>query len=188
MQQLEASAGVIAHRAAWTNRGVTRPDFAEPVAPGQRSVWDFPRPPAMAPVAATVTVKIGAHVLAQTDAAIEVMETASAPTVYLPPESVQEGWLAASEQQSHCEWKGVAVEYVCSPAAPVQIAGGLGWRYLAVYPEFAALYGWYAFYPQRVDCFVGDQQAAAQPGGFYGGWVLPDLAGPIKGGPGSGGW
>jgi hypothetical protein len=27
-----------------------------------------------------------------------------------------------------------------------------------------------------------------QPGGFYGGWVTPELMGPFKGGPGSSGW
>ena len=31
-------------------------------------------------------------------------------------------------------------------------------------------------------------RAAPQPGGFYGGWVTSDLAGPFKGGPGSMGW
>jgi hypothetical protein len=27
-----------------------------------------------------------------------------------------------------------------------------------------------------------------QPGGFYGGWITSDLAGPFKGVPGSMGW
>ncbi|MEJ2502553.1 MAG: hypothetical protein P8177_04420, partial [Gemmatimonadota bacterium] len=35
---------------------------------------------------------------------------------------------------------------------------------------------------------TGEVRAEPQPGGFYGGWVTPDLAGPIKGGPGSSGW
>lgn len=190
MQRLEASDAVVAHRAAWTNRGAERPAFAEPVAAGQRSVWDFPRPPRMAPIAATVSVRLGEHLLASSDRAVEVMETASAPTVYLPPEDVRENWLTATDRQSHCEWKGVAVEYVCGPDAPEAWLPdqGLGWRYLAVYPEFEALYGWYAFYPQRLACFVGAEQAAAQPGGYYGGWVTKDLAGPIKGAPASAGW
>jgi hypothetical protein len=28
----------------------------------------------------------------------------------------------------------------------------------------------------------------AQPGGFYGGWITPELVGPFKGEAGSSGW
>jgi Domain of unknown function (DUF427) len=28
----------------------------------------------------------------------------------------------------------------------------------------------------------------APGGGFYGGWITPELVGPFKGAPGSGGW
>ena len=37
-------------------------------------------------------------------------------------------------------------------------------------------------------CFVGDEQATPQPGGFYGGWVTRNLLGPFKGAPGTMGW
>jgi hypothetical protein len=37
-------------------------------------------------------------------------------------------------------------------------------------------------------CYVGDEQASAQPGGFYGGWLTSDLAGPFKGEPGTEWW
>jgi len=46
-----------------------------------------------------------------------------------------------------------------------------------------------AFYPGRMDgCFVDDERVLPQPGGFYGGWITSDLAGPFKGIPGSQGW
>jgi hypothetical protein len=46
-----------------------------------------------------------------------------------------------------------------------------------------------AFYAGPMEaCFVGDVRAEPQPGGFYGGWTTPDVAGPFKGGPGSMGW
>ena len=45
-----------------------------------------------------------------------------------------------------------------------------------------------AFYARALTCSVGGLPATPQPGGFYGGWVTPDLAGPFKGSPGSEGW
>jgi hypothetical protein len=37
-------------------------------------------------------------------------------------------------------------------------------------------------------CLVNDERVLPQPGGFYGGWITSDLAGPFKGVPGSAGW
>jgi hypothetical protein len=37
-------------------------------------------------------------------------------------------------------------------------------------------------------CFVDDERAAPQEGGFYGGWISSHVAGPFKGGPGTHGW
>jgi hypothetical protein len=46
-----------------------------------------------------------------------------------------------------------------------------------------------AFYVGRVDaCYVDEERAQAQPGGFYGGWVTSDIIGPFKGRPGSETW
>ncbi len=46
-----------------------------------------------------------------------------------------------------------------------------------------------AFYPGLMDaCFVGDEQVTPQPGDFYGGWVTTNLAGTVKGGPGTRWW
>jgi hypothetical protein len=45
-----------------------------------------------------------------------------------------------------------------------------------------------AFYPVALDCTVDRAVVTAQPGGFYGGWITPELVGPFKGAPGSEGW
>jgi hypothetical protein len=37
-------------------------------------------------------------------------------------------------------------------------------------------------------CSVGGARAIAQSGGFYGGWITAELAGPFKGDTGSNGW
>ena len=46
-----------------------------------------------------------------------------------------------------------------------------------------------AFYPHpELVCTVDGKAVTPQPGGFYGGWITPELAGPFKGEPGSEGW
>jgi hypothetical protein len=64
-----------------------------------------------------------------------------------------------------------------------------GWSYDDPSPGFEHLCGAVAFYPGRVDrALVDGEQAQPQPGGFYGGWITAEVAGPFKGGAGSVGW
>lgn len=55
-------------------------------------------------------------------------------------------------------------------------------------PPYDALAGYFAFYPQHLECFVNGERVRPQPGRFYVGWITDDLAGPFKGEAGSGGW
>jgi len=45
-----------------------------------------------------------------------------------------------------------------------------------------------AFYAESLQCTVGGEAVRPQPGGFYGGWITPELVGPFKGVAGSSGW
>ena len=168
----------------WRWRGQERPPFASEPGPGQRSVWDFPRPPRIEAVPVPVRVALDGETLAVSHRALRICETASAPTYYLDPADVSMERLERCGPESVCEWKGRAAHW--------RLAGGegppLAWSYPEPFPAFEAIAGWLAFYPSRVSCFVGDERAMPQEGGFYGGWVTADLAGPIKGGPGSHGW
>lgn len=172
-----------AAREHWVNRGVVRPAFAIAPGPGQESVWDYPRPPAIVPDGRLVEVFAGAVRLASTSSAIRVLETSHPPSFYVPPEALAANALVVTAGRSHCEWKGQA-EYlsVAGSAAPV------GWRYPNPYPDFAHFAGWASFYPGRVRCVVDGSVASAQAGGFYGGWITPDVVGPFKGEPGSAAW
>lgn len=181
-EHLKPSPQIIEHRASWRNRGDERPPFADPVEPGQESVWDYPRPPRLEAVALPLRVFYAGVELAHTERGVRVCETASAATYYFPPDDVAVAALVKTGGRSHCEWKGIADEY----AAQDRIA--LAWSYHEVYPEFAELKDWFAFYPRAADCYVGQEKVGAQPGGYYGGWVTANLAGPIKGAPGSSGW
>lgn len=168
----------------WTNTGDERPPFAIEPEPNQESVWDYPRPPRIAPDARRVIVGDPLDPFADTTRAFRILETASPPTFYLPPDDVRTGRLVHIDGRSFCEWKGEATYWALadSPAVPV------GWTYPAPQTEFASLAGWFSFYPGRIECRVGDEVVRPQAGGFYGGWVTDEIVGPFKGEPGTGGW
>ncbi len=185
MEILAVDARIEASRAHWYYRGQQRPEFAQPIAPGEESVWDFPRPPVIVPVAARVRVEFAGQEIANSSKAVRVCETAGAPTYYLAPTDVDVDALIEVPGQSLCEWKGVATSYACA-ADPKRAS--CAWAYHRVFPEFVEIADWYSFYPTVVACFVAHERVQPQPGGYYGGWVTANLKGPIKGEPGSQGW
>ena len=167
----------------WEFNGKRRPDFALPTGPGQESVWDYPRPPTLVPDGREVVVGEPGNEIARTSRAIRVLETASPPTFYLPPEDVDLGKLHTVAGGSWCEWKGRAHYFaVQGSAEPV------AWAYAEPSPEFLAIAGYISFYPGRIRCLVDDQRVRPQAGGFYGGWVTDQIVGPCKGEPGTGHW
>ena len=62
------------------------------------------------------------------------------------------------------------------------------WSVPDPFPEFAALRDHFAFYPARVECFVDAVRVEAQAGGYYGGWITPEVVGPFKGDVSSEDW
>jgi uncharacterized protein (DUF427 family) len=76
--------------------------------PGQESVWDYPRPPRVEPVAERVRVVVDGVTIADTMRALRVLETSHPPAYYLPPEDVRLDLLAANARSSVCEFKGRA--------------------------------------------------------------------------------
>lgn len=169
----------------WQYTGTERPPFADPPGPGQESVWDYPRPPKVVGDSRLVTVHAGERRLAETRAAVRVLETASPPTFYLPADDVDTAGLAALAQTSWCEWKGRAV-YFALDSDPGGLA--VAWCYPEPAAAFRSLAGRYGFYPGRVICRVDGETVRPQAGGFYGGWVTNEIAGPCKGAPDTGHW
>ncbi|MEM9534002.1 MAG: DUF427 domain-containing protein [Pseudomonadota bacterium] len=169
----------------WNYTGNKRPDFAEAPGPGQESVWDYPRPPALVPDSRQVRVLQGEDVIADTRGAVRILETASPPTFYLPPDDINVSLLRGAPGRSFCEWKGAATYYcLASDAAQLPI----GWAYPQPQAPFTALAGWYSFYPGRIHCEVDGERVRPQPGGFYGGWITDEIVGPVKGESGTGHW
>ena len=174
-----------AHRASWKNRGTTRPEFAREPGPGQESVWDYPRPPAIVADQREVTIVTDGLELARTREAIRICETASPPAFYLPPESVRTEMLQPSANSSFCEWKGPATYWMIGGSGTSQ---SVGWSYPKPLAGSETIAGYFSFYPGRIECFVDGERVRPQAGEFYGGWITNDVVGPFKGDPGTGGW
>jgi hypothetical protein len=87
---------------------------------------------------------------------------------------------------SFCEWKGPARYWNLVDGA--RRLDQVAWSYPHPLSGAEPLAGCVAFYAHDLDCRVGGSKVVPQAGAFYGGWITPDLAGPFKGGPGSGGW
>jgi uncharacterized protein (DUF427 family) len=174
-------------RGAWRHRGRKRPAGAPQPGAGQESVWDYPRPPVIVADRRLVQVRFSDMLIAETRAARRVLETASPPTFYLPPESVNsECLLPESGVDSFCEWKGRASYFsVCVGGRCVKHAA---WTYREPFDGFAGIGGYVAFYPGRLGCYVDGERVRAQAGGFYGGWITGEIVGPFKGEPGTLGW
>lgn len=152
----------------------------------RESVWDYPRPPRVEAVGRRVRVALGGETILDVPDAIRVLETAGAPTIYIPLAAVREGTLRPAAGGSFCEWKGAATYW--DVVAGGETAPRAAWSYPKPNEAFAELRGLVSFYPALVECRLGDELVEPQPGGFYGGWVTAEITGPIKGGAGSGGW
>ncbi len=173
-------------RFGWRYVGNQRPPFAVTPKPGKESVWDYPRPPRLERDVREVVVRVGQTEVARSLRSWRVLETASPPTFYLPPEDVRVELLEASEGRSHCEWKGTAQYWRLK--APHGEQEPVAWSYADPLPAFDTLKGCLAFYPGRIECFVAGERVVPQAGDFYGGWITPEIVGPFKGDPGSEGW
>jgi uncharacterized protein (DUF427 family) len=178
-----------AARDHWNWRGQTRPPFAVVPGPGQVSVWDFPRPPRVVRDAREVVIRWDGFELARTRKAVLVLETSHPPGFYIPWADVNRALLQPAAGSSFCEWKGPASYW--SLVNNGRTLPNVAWSYpkpLADAEGAALLAGCVAFYPAQLDCTVGGETVTPQPGGFYGGWITPELTGPFKGEPGTSGW
>jgi len=151
-------------------------------------VWDYPRPPAIAPCERRARVELGSVALADSIRALRVLETSHPPTIFIPPADVRMDLLTVSDSSpTWCEYKGTA-EYL-DVVLPDRLAKAIAWRYPTPSAGFETIAGHIAFYPGRVDAaWLDDERVQPQEGNFYGGWITSDLIGPFKGPPGTLGW
>jgi uncharacterized protein (DUF427 family) len=156
----------------------------DPIAPGQESVWDYPRPPAIRHSDEEIIVTLGGVQICETRSSWRILETSHPPTYYLPRTAFLDGALVPAPGSSFCEWKGTAgyLDLVCGD----RVAARAAWYYPQPNGRYGQLRDHVALYAGAVDeCLVDGERVEPQPGGFYGGWVTSAVRGPFKGIPGS---
>lgn len=159
----------------------------DPVAPGQESVWSFPRPAIAMATLAHILIEFAGTVVAETRASIRTLETSHPPSYYIPREDIAPGILRRAHGSTLCEWKGQA-DYWDVIIGDV-VLPRVGWSYPRPTAAFAALRDYVAFYAAPFDrCSVDGATVIPQQGEFYGGWITGAVAGPFKGGPGTRTW
>lgn len=165
---------------------MVRPERIEP-APGQESVWDYPRPPRLEDTNKHIQIIFNDVIIADTQRAKRVLETSHPPNYYIPPEDIKMEYLQQTPQSSFCEWKGGASYYTITVGD--KSAENAAWFYPNPTSAFASIKYYVAFYAHMMDaCYVNSEKVQPQPGNFYGGWITSDITGPFKGSPGTWGW
>jgi len=169
----------------WQYVGQKRPDFASTPGPGQESVWDYPRPPALLPDGRLVEVYHADELVVSSSSTCRVLETAHPPSFYIPPKDVNWELLSSAAGSPVCEWKGAAQYW---RLASDQKSGAVAWSYPDPTPAFELIRDYVSFYPAALACYVAGERVKAQPGKFYGGWITCEIVGPFKGEPGTEHW
>jgi uncharacterized protein (DUF427 family) len=115
------------------------------------------------PSNAHVKVLVGETVVADTRAALSVVETKHRPVLYLPMSDVDQGSLTRTETSTYCPFKGHASYWrITTPTATVDDAV---WGYKAPFDECEPLTGYVAFYTDKVSMEIdGEVQDASGPG------------------------
>ena len=92
-----------------------------------------------------------------------MLETASPPQIYLPPEDIVDGALEPVSGHTVCEWKGLAC--YADVVGGGERAERAAWFYPSPNPRYEELRGWVSFYPGRVDgAYIGEERVRPQAG------------------------
>ena len=120
--------------------------------PGPARVMREPgpnHPIALAPADGRVVVRFAGMVIADSAAALRMRETSLPEVLYVPRGDARMEVLVRSATASHCPYKGEASYYSIVVAG--REARDAVWSYENPYPAMAAIGGYLAFYPDRVD-------------------------------------
>ncbi|MGI3184830.1 DUF427 domain-containing protein [Nioella aestuarii] len=98
--------------------------------------------------AGTWVVRAGGAVLGESKNALELTEGDYPPVIYFPREDIGMAFLDASEQTSHCPFKGDAIYF--SIVTKSNVIKNAAWSYEAPTEAAAEIAGYIAFYPNLV--------------------------------------
>jgi uncharacterized protein (DUF427 family) len=96
-----------------------------------------------------VRVTFAGRVVADTTRALALTEASYAPVMYIPREDVDLATLERTTHKTHCPYKGDASYY--SIRTDDRTSQNAIWSYEQPFEAVAAIAGYMAFYPNRVD-------------------------------------
>jgi uncharacterized protein (DUF427 family) len=94
-----------------------------------------------------VRIRIGDEVVAESRAALRVLESKLAPVVYVPLSDVRSDLIEPTTHSTFCPFKGEASYWNVKLATGVE--ENVIWGYRTPFEEVAGLAGYVAFYPDR---------------------------------------
>ena len=101
------------------------------------------------PSESRVLVKLDGKIIADSSRALTLREAAYAPVYYIPREDVDMSQLQASDHTTYCPYKGDCT-YYSIPGGGERSLNAV-WTYASPFQAVAAIKGYLAFYPDRVD-------------------------------------
>jgi uncharacterized protein (DUF427 family) len=111
-------------------------------------------PITIAPAGERVTVIVAGHRIADTRGALVLAEAAYPPVYYIPRGDVDMTQLQRTSHQTYCPYKGDCAYY--SIPAGGERSVDAAWTYEEPYAAVAAIRGYLAFYPSRIDTIQGE--------------------------------
>jgi uncharacterized protein (DUF427 family) len=101
-----------------------------------------------------VRIRFGGRIVADTTGALTLQEAAYPAVQYIPRADADLALLRRTDRSTHCPYKGEASYF--SIEAGDRRAEDAVWSYEQPYPAMAAIAGYLAFYPDRVDAIEQD--------------------------------
>jgi uncharacterized protein (DUF427 family) len=109
------------------------------------------------PADARWRVRVGAHVIADSNDALVLREASYPSRIYFPREDVAMEYMSRTERKTHCPYKGDAAYYTLFLDG--ELLENLVWSYEAPFPAMEAIAGRICFYPERVELYEADDAA-----------------------------
>ncbi|MGB8812542.1 MAG: DUF427 domain-containing protein [Paracoccaceae bacterium] len=101
------------------------------------------------PAPGCYVIRAGDAVIGSTLRALQLTEGSYPPVIYVPRGDVNMALLARTPKTSYCPWKGDCSYFsVQTPTGHLEDAA---WSYEAPKPEMAAIAGYVAFYPDKIN-------------------------------------
>jgi uncharacterized protein (DUF427 family) len=101
------------------------------------------------PTKGRVRVSVAGHVIADSRDALTLREATYPVVQYIPRADVEMGLLERTAHATYCPYKGDCSYYSISVGGERSV--NAVWTYESAYPAVAAIEGYVAFYPDRVD-------------------------------------